>query len=429
MTRARDLSRITNNKMTVYKYTATSGQTTFVDSDDNGLVLSYNPNNILVTYNGVVIEQGSEFTASNGTSIVLTDAADSAAEVNIITFEELSYGGVLPTSGGILTGDVTINAALNVQKGIVVSGDPGYPDALEGGQILLKPGQNWDKQFGIDNYADRLRFYKEDDGTGLNGLELLSFDSDGTITQTQKTSGNLPRMLFAMNNDSNGIERDWNTELNNSISYAVGNSHTNSPIQGYNSTVLSLSTKDIGGMHSTSNYRGAQLWFTDVGGGPNANYNSGFYVRPNQGTSGWHPWETVLTTYNFRRNFAQSSTPVNINSTTWTDIGVSVQITPHSTASRFLIFIKFGGYFSATGVFDVEGRLLRDTTQVWTNDRIAGNNGNHHETSFNVWVDHPNTTSQFTYKLQCKKTNTNSGTWDANHGNNESQILVMEFEG
>jgi len=84
MTRARDLSRYLNNRMRVFKYTATAGQLTFTDSDDAGTVLSYDPNALMVTYNGVVLEQGSEYTAGNGTSIVLADSADLGAEVNVI---------------------------------------------------------------------------------------------------------------------------------------------------------------------------------------------------------------------------------------------------------------------------------------------------------------------------------------------------------
>ena len=57
MTRARDLSKIVNNKMTVFKYTATASQTTFTGADDNSATLSYNPNSIIVTYNGIVLNK------------------------------------------------------------------------------------------------------------------------------------------------------------------------------------------------------------------------------------------------------------------------------------------------------------------------------------------------------------------------------------
>ena len=117
MTRARDLSKVVNNKMTVFKYTATASQTTFTGADDNSATLSYNPNSIIVTYNGIVLENVSEYTATNGTSIVLATGATVGSEVNIIAFEDIAYSGVMPTTGGTFTGAVTVNGAFT-SKGI-----------------------------------------------------------------------------------------------------------------------------------------------------------------------------------------------------------------------------------------------------------------------------------------------------------------------
>ena len=114
MTRARDLSKIVNNKMTVFKYTATASQTTFTGADDNSATLSYNPNSIIVTYNGIVLENVSEYTATNGTSIVLTTGATVGSEVNIIAFEDIAYSGVMPTTGGTFSGNVNVNGNVGV---------------------------------------------------------------------------------------------------------------------------------------------------------------------------------------------------------------------------------------------------------------------------------------------------------------------------
>jgi len=117
MTRARDLSKVVNNKMTVFKYTATASQTTFTGADDNSATLSYNPNSIIVTYNGIVLENVSEYTATNGTSVVLATGATVGSEVNIIAFEDIAYSGVMPTTGGTFSGAVTVGGAFT-SKGI-----------------------------------------------------------------------------------------------------------------------------------------------------------------------------------------------------------------------------------------------------------------------------------------------------------------------
>ena len=80
-------NRVTaNSGFKNYRYTATSGQTTFDSTDVNGSTLTYSEDGILVFYNGVVLEKTIDYTASNGTSVVLTEPADSGVSVNIATW-------------------------------------------------------------------------------------------------------------------------------------------------------------------------------------------------------------------------------------------------------------------------------------------------------------------------------------------------------
>jgi hypothetical protein len=59
---------------------AEDGQTVF-ESDGAGNAVSYQYNGLLVWYNGVLIDNGVDYSALTGTSITLTDAADSGASV------------------------------------------------------------------------------------------------------------------------------------------------------------------------------------------------------------------------------------------------------------------------------------------------------------------------------------------------------------
>jgi|TARA_B100000085_G_scaffold41466_1_gene34594 hypothetical protein len=82
----------------LYEYNATDNQTTFEDSDIAGNVLSYSQNNILVHYNGVLLST-TEYTATDGSSVVLDDAADSGAIIMIARWKEGGQDSASGSSG------------------------------------------------------------------------------------------------------------------------------------------------------------------------------------------------------------------------------------------------------------------------------------------------------------------------------------------
>jgi len=108
-----------NVSLILYEYTATAGQTTFSGSDDNSATLSYTVDNLQVVMNGVVLDPA-DFTATNGTSVVLDSGATVGDQVNIYAFKSFTtadmvsktaggtFSGAVGFGGGI-TGDVTID--------------------------------------------------------------------------------------------------------------------------------------------------------------------------------------------------------------------------------------------------------------------------------------------------------------------------------
>ena len=79
-----------------FNYTATAGQTTFTGADVNGTTLSYSPGNVLIHLNGFMLKETVDYTASNGTSVVLNTSADSGNELAITSFSggKVSAGGI-----------------------------------------------------------------------------------------------------------------------------------------------------------------------------------------------------------------------------------------------------------------------------------------------------------------------------------------------
>lgn len=72
--------------LVTYEYVATQGQTTFTGADANGVVLSYTVGSIVVTLNGVKLRPGSDYTASNGNSIVLAVGAAAGDDLVVDAF-------------------------------------------------------------------------------------------------------------------------------------------------------------------------------------------------------------------------------------------------------------------------------------------------------------------------------------------------------
>ncbi|MDB4349943.1 hypothetical protein OAA57_00005 [bacterium] len=72
--------------MDLYKFTADSGQTIFSGNDLTGASLAYQPGNIQVFMNGLLLNDSDDYTASNGMSVVLTSGADLSDEIKIASF-------------------------------------------------------------------------------------------------------------------------------------------------------------------------------------------------------------------------------------------------------------------------------------------------------------------------------------------------------
>ena len=69
-----------------FVYTASGTQSAFTGADDNNATLSYTAGNILVQVNGVILVNGVDYTATDGSTITLTEAADSGDAVVVSAF-------------------------------------------------------------------------------------------------------------------------------------------------------------------------------------------------------------------------------------------------------------------------------------------------------------------------------------------------------
>jgi len=109
-----------------YQYTATAGQTTFTGTDTGNLTLTYTDNNFVdVFQNGVLLKGGTtDYTATSGTSVVLTTGASVSDVIEILVYDVFSVGNFYNrtdsdsryalTTGATISGDLAVTGALAV---------------------------------------------------------------------------------------------------------------------------------------------------------------------------------------------------------------------------------------------------------------------------------------------------------------------------
>ena len=95
--------------MDLYKFTADSGQTIFSGNDLTGASLAYQPGNIQVFMNGLLLNDSDDYTASNGMSVVLTSGADASDEIKIASF--VSNADVIRTNAWTAPTGTPVTAA------------------------------------------------------------------------------------------------------------------------------------------------------------------------------------------------------------------------------------------------------------------------------------------------------------------------------
>lgn len=158
-----------------FNYIADSGQTSFSGADEQGNTLSYRQDSLIVFLNGTLMISGNDYTASNGTSVVFTEAVDSgdfvtflnvtaaggtdsAAVINLI---DSDYIQARQTSGG--TGTVDSDYVLSILAGANQAGVTDFLFTADSGQTVFT---------GLDLNSNSLSYVDGSIQVFLNGILL-----------------------------------------------------------------------------------------------------------------------------------------------------------------------------------------------------------------------------------------------------------------
>ena len=148
--------------LTVYRYTATAGQTTFTGADDNAVTLTYTAGSAIITVNGAVMEVGTDVTATSGTSIVLAQAALVGDEVNIYAFATFNIAN-------------TYTQAESDARFFNVTGD-----SVSGNLTFTGTGNRITGDFSNATASNRVAFQS----STTNGNTVIDVIPNGTATTT-----------------------------------------------------------------------------------------------------------------------------------------------------------------------------------------------------------------------------------------------------
>jgi hypothetical protein len=134
-----------------YEYIATAGQTVFSGLDANSALMGYSVGNILVSYGGADLAF-SDYTATDGTSVVLVDGALVGKIIRVVAFQafevadtytkaeidaraggpSLGTGSIIRTNANTISEDITIPVNTNGMTAGPVTIADGYTVTVEG---------------------------------------------------------------------------------------------------------------------------------------------------------------------------------------------------------------------------------------------------------------------------------------------------------
>ena len=119
-------------------------------------------------------------------------------------------------------------------------------------------------------------------------------------------------------------------------------------------------------------------------------------------------------------------------SQSWSDIGLSVSITPTSTSSKIKVEYSLQNIYLAAANNGASFRIVRDSTPLFTpadNYMLYTAAANVYTSFSDVDIDSPATTSAVTYKVQMAVYNTNGNITISELGRFQKTIIVTEIKG
>ena len=279
-----------------FTFTASGGETSVTHATD-GLAINYSVGQVEVYLNGIKLVSGSDFTATNGSTISGLSALSANDVVDIVALSQFSPADTVPASGGTFSGEITA-PSLKLSSNIIKASDGGTAITLDtsdnviftnGGKLfsglqVFTADATWTKPSGVTAVqvfvtggggggggstltnapgggagGTSIKFIT----TGIGSTESITVGSAGTVT-SNGAGGNGGTSSFGSHCTATGGTGGPNM----GFSGASGGSGASGDINfdGGDGGVRAQGNPDTGGGHGGASYWG--------GGGRGASYNS-----------------------------------------------------------------------------------------------------------------------------------------------------------
>ena len=185
--------------LAVFEFVATGGQTTFTGTDANGQTLSYVAPALIVTLNGVRLRPGDDYTASNGTSIVLVSAAAAGDELVVDAFGNFLVANTytIAQADALLDNKQAASPVLTsvVDHGMqfrnrIINGDMRIDQRNAGASVTTSNSYPVDRFLSFNNTDGAFSAQQDSSAPAgfVNSVKITTTTADATLTTTQQLS-------------------------------------------------------------------------------------------------------------------------------------------------------------------------------------------------------------------------------------------------
>lgn len=157
-----------SSSITTWVKTATGGETSLTGSSDSSTTLAYTPGQEQFFINGVLQVRGSDYTATNGTSITGITALVAGDIATVTTVNAFSVTGAVPLSTVTANGDLIVGTSAGAVGRLGV-GSTGQLLTVAGGVPTWAAAPSTQKSFTLLNSG----------GTSLTGAATITVSSIG----------------------------------------------------------------------------------------------------------------------------------------------------------------------------------------------------------------------------------------------------------